>query len=62
MVFEPPQLQAYKTNLTGFSVSSLLRPADTEVKFCLGNKKISPNSRKPFTHAASVSDPGHHGL
>jgi hypothetical protein len=35
--------------LTRFSSSSLLRPADTEVKFCLGNKKI------PQTHAKPVS-------
>ena len=28
----------------------------------MGNEKNSPNSRKAFIHAASVSGPGHHGL
>jgi hypothetical protein len=37
---------------------SLLRPADTEVKFCMGKIVFSQNSRKPFIHAAFVSGPG----
>ncbi|MDN3987206.1 hypothetical protein [Zwartia vadi] len=36
-----------------------MRPADTEVKFCMGKIVFSPNSRKAFIHAAFVSGPGH---
>ena len=49
-----------KLAFPSFSGSHPLRPADTEVKFCVGNEKNSPNSRKAFIHAASVSGPGHH--
>jgi len=58
----PCQKRAYKTSLTCFSRLSLLRPADTEVKFCMGKIVFSPNSRKAFIHAAFVSGPGHHFL
>jgi hypothetical protein len=58
----PCQKWAYKTNLGCFSRLSLLRPADTELKFCVGNEKNSPNSHKAFIHAAFVSGPGHQHL
>ena len=38
---------------------SLLRPADTELKFCIRNENFFPKSRKAYIHAASVSGPGH---
>jgi hypothetical protein len=41
---------------------SLLRPADTEVKFFVGNEKYSPNPRKAFIHETVDSGPGHHDL
>jgi len=58
----PCQKRAYKTNLTCFSRLSLLRSADTELKFCVGNKLISPSSPKATIHAAFVSGHVHHGL
>ena len=35
-------------------------PADTEVKFFVGNENYPPNPRKPFIHVAVESGPGHH--
>ncbi len=51
----PDQKRRRKTALPSFSRFHLLRPADTEVKFCVGNDLISPNRHKAFIHAAFES-------
>jgi hypothetical protein len=53
---------AIPDNLICFPRLSLLRPADTEVKFFVGNENYSPNPRKAFIHAAVESGPGHQDL